>query len=80
MMALIYGTNSKAGCYTGFTQIRAPDRKSNYLDFLAAQALSGPDSIITCILQPHGPVGATKYIVLEKKTALSQIPGLHYGI
>ena len=48
------------------------------MDFLAAQALPGPRSVVTCILQPYGPGGPTQYIVLEKETPLSQVPGIQY--
>ena len=30
-------------------------------------------------MQPHGSVGSTQYLVLNKQTALSQIPALHYS-
>ena len=50
------------------------------MNFLAAQALPGPASILTCILQPYGPGGPTQYLVLEKETPLSQVPGLQYRV
>ena len=79
-MAIVYASNAKSSCYTGFTQIRPPRKNFNYLNFLAAQALPGPRSVTTCILQPQGPLGETRYLVLEKQTALSQVPGLRYGL
>ena len=42
------------------------------------QALPGPESIITCIIQPHGPSGANRYVTVKKQSKLSQIPGLQY--
>ena len=56
-----------------------PAQKFDYLDFLAAHALPGPNSVINCILQPHGSAGPTQYLILKKDTAISQIPGLRYG-
>ena len=64
LMALVYASNSKPGCFTGFTQVRSKGINFNYFEFLAAKALPGPDSITTCILKPHGPVGETRYLVL----------------
>ena len=77
--AMIYAKNLKTGCYTGFWQVSPPSRNFNYLDFIAAQALPGPGSIINCIIQPHGPGGPTRFLTLEKQTSLSQIPGLRYS-
>ena len=78
LMAMVYAANSKPGCFTGFTQIRLPNKTSNYFDFIAARALPGPKSVTTCILQLQGSAGETQYLVLEKWTALSEIPGLRY--
>ena len=64
LMALVYASNSKLGCFNGFTQVRSMDINFNYFEFLAAKALPGPGSITTCILQPYGPVGETRYLML----------------
>ena len=79
MVAMVYASNSKPGCFTGFTKVLNPAQKFDYLSFLAAHALPGPNSFITCILQRHGSAGPAQYLKLEKKTAISEIPGLQYG-
>ena len=75
---MVFAVNAKPACYTGFWQLIQPGRRFKYVDFLAEQALPGPGSIITCILQPQGSTGAVEFLTIEKKTALSQIPGLKY--
>ena len=66
LVAMIYAANAKSNCFTGFCKVRTPGRYFNYQEFLAAQALPGPDSVTTCILQEHGPTGSTQFLVLEK--------------
>ena len=68
---MVYAVNEKSSCYTGFTQVKTQGKGFDYKDFLASQALPGPNSIITCIIQPYGIRGPTQYMVLEKKTPLS---------
>ena len=36
LAAMIYASNSKPNCYTGFSQVTAPDRPFKYIDFLSA--------------------------------------------
>ena len=64
--AMVYAVNAKTGCFTGFWQNAPLGRRFKYLDFLAEQALPGRSSIICCIIQPHGPAGATTFLTLEK--------------
>ena len=71
LVAIVYAVNSKTSCYTGFCQVTTPSNRFDYLDFLAAQALPGPGSFITCVLQHQGTSGPTQYLVLEKKTAIA---------
>ena len=78
LAALVWAKNSKKKCYTGTYQVDCPDRYFKHKDFLAAQAHPGPGSVTTCVLQPHGAVGRTTFLTLEKLTALSQFPGLQY--
>ena len=77
---MIYADNSKPGCFTGFWKPTPPDRWFNFSDFLATQALPGSGSITTCIIQRKGPESPTKFLTIEKRTALAQIPGLTYGL
>ena len=49
------------------------------MDFLSAQALPGPGSIINCIIQLNGTAGPTRFLTVQKEATLSQIPGLNYG-
>ena len=78
MVAMIYATNSKASCFTGFNQIIDPKKVFRYDFFLAAHALPGPQSFITCIFQQHGAENHTRFLTIEKKSAFSQVPGLKY--
>ena len=71
MAAMVFATNAKPYCYTGFWQPVLSGRHFKYLDFLAEQALPGPSSVVTCVIQPHGPAGPTTFLTLEKQTALS---------
>ena len=76
---MVYALNSKPGCFTGFCQVKTPGRIFDILDFLAAQALPGPNSFVTCVVQHYGLSGPVQFFVMEKKTALAQIPNLHFG-
>ena len=78
VVAMVYAANSKPGCYTGHWQVAAPRQAFNYVNFLKMQALPGPESIINCIVQPHGPSGVTRFVTVKKLSKLSQIPGLQY--
>ena len=78
--ALIFAANSKPGCFTGFYKVAQPGRVFKYQDFLAAAALPGPQSIINCVIQQYGSAGPAKFVVVEKETALSTIPGLVYQL
>ena len=73
--AMIYASNSKPGCYTGFWQTKAKASRFQYLNFLAAYQLPGPASRITCIFQEQGTAKNTRFLTLEKQNPLSQIPG-----
>ena len=66
LVAMIYASNAKPGCFTGFLQVRTPGVYFDIMPFVAAHAVSGPNSFVTCILEPHGNVGFTNYMVLEK--------------
>ena len=48
-------------------------------EFLAANALPGPDSHIYCIIQKDGLFGETVSMTFSKHTEASLIPGLTYG-
>jgi len=76
--ALIYAQNSKPSCFTGFFQLGQARSHFRYLDFITDQALPGPGSLIHCVIQHYGPTGPTKFLTMEKKTALAEIPGLKY--
>ena len=75
---MVYAANAKTGCYTGFWKVAQPGRSFKYQDFLAAKSLAGPQSIVNCVIQTHGAAGPTRFVVVEKETALSEIPGLTY--
>ena len=78
MAAMVYAANSKPGCYTGFFQPKPATMSFKFMDFLAAQQLPGAGSFVAIIKQPHGSSGPTNWKVLEKTTAVSQIPGMRY--
>ena len=78
LAALIFAQNSKPSCFTGFFQPGQMRSHFNYLDFITTQALPGPGSLIHCIIQHYGPTGPTKFLTMEKMTALAEIPGLKY--
>ena len=64
MAAMVYAANSKPSCYTGFYKTINPRGHFKYADFLVAQGLAGPNSVITCVLQPYGPSGPTEFKTL----------------
>ena len=76
---MIYAVNAKPGCFTGFCQVQDPKRKFDSLNFVASHGIPGPNAVVTCIVQQYSNAGPTQYRVIEKQTALSQIPGLRYG-
>ncbi len=45
---MIYASNQKKGCYTGFIYDIPKFKKFDREEFLARHALSGPDSKIRC--------------------------------
>ena len=49
------------------------------MNFLKANALPGPDSKVTGIIQLYGPESQTRFITVQKTSRISQIPGLTYG-
>ena len=49
------------------------------MKFLKANALPGPDSKVTGIVQVYGPDSQTRFIAVQKNSRISQIPGLKYG-
>ena len=63
---LVYASNSRSSCYTGQYKMTLADRPFKFEEFLMSQALPGPGSIITCMIQRWGPLGPTKFITLEK--------------
>ena len=75
---MFFSANEKHSCYTAFFQNSPQKYYFKYHDFLRAHALPGAASYVTCIIQFHGPDGPTKFLTLEKSTALSEIPGLAY--
>jgi len=77
--ALIFARNDKQGSYTGFYKVLDNINPFYYEDFLAANALPGPNSTIHCVLQNQGPLGFTEQFKMRKNSTLSQIPGIQYG-
>ena len=61
LVAMVYALNSKPGCFTGFCQVKTPGHIFDILDFLAAQALPGPYSFVTCIVQHYGLSGPAQF-------------------
>ena len=57
--ALIYAKNDKKGSYCGFFKDIPLNTHFEYKDFLAAQALPGPDSVVHCHLYLNGPDGGS---------------------
>ena len=77
---MVYAENEKKGSYCGFFHHISPSNTFDHVNFIAANALPGPDSLIYCTLQKQGKYGNTEYCSYLKKTRLSQVPGLSYGI
>ena len=73
---MIYAANEKSQCFTGHYPISPADRHFKYLDFLKSQALPGPGSYITVIVQQYGETGPTRFLTFEKSSSLAQVPGL----
>ena len=69
--ALIYASNQKSGCFTGFFQPGPARQSFDFLSFLKIYALPGPASIIHCILQNHGPTGPTSFYTIVKEGPLA---------
>ena len=64
LAALVYASNSKASCFSANRQVVNPRSPFKHVDFLAAQALPGPESMITCIIQRWGDRGVTRILTL----------------
>ena len=79
LVGLIYAVNSKPKCFTGFFQKAPLAGHFKWVDFLASQALPGPDSIVNCVIQRYGPVGPTEFKTVVKRTPLSEIPGIKHS-
>jgi len=76
---MVYCTNDKRGCFTGFIK---PISKKHILDtesFIKAHSLAGPDSVTLCHLQKDGPFGYTELLRYKKSLPICQIPGFQYG-
>ena len=76
---MVYAKNEKKGSYCGFFHHISPTNTFNHVDFIAANALPGPESLIHCTLQKQGKFGVTEYCSYLKKSRLAQVPGLIYG-
>ena len=76
--ALVYGRNTKGGCFCGFFKDIPKFSKLKVADFLKRYALAGPGSKVRCILQPEGPFGYIEHCGYEKEHALCQVPGYRY--
>ena len=50
LATLAYAVNSKPGCFSAIQQVISPPNPLRHVDYLAAQALPGPNSLITCII------------------------------
>ena len=77
--AMIYCTNDKRGCYTGFLK---PIPKMSIFDsksFIKKHSLAGPDSITLCHIQKDGPFAHTELVKYRKSQPICQIPGFKYG-
>ena len=77
---MVYAINSQPGHFTGIFKVKAPTQKFNHLDFIAESAFGGANAVVTCIMQSYSNLGPTHYLTIEKRTALSQVPGLRYGL
>lgn len=69
--ALIYASNQKSGCFTGFFQPGPARQSFDFLSFLKIHALPGPASITHCLLQHHGPTGPTSFFTIVKEAPLA---------
>lgn len=76
---MVYAKNEKKGSYCGFFHNISQTHTFDHVDFIAANALPGPDSLIHCTLQKQGKYGNTEYCSYLKTTRLAQLPGLAYG-
>ncbi len=78
--ALIFCRNDKAGSYCGFFKHINATMSFHHKDFLAANALPGPGSLIQCLQYPNGANGGYKQFKLKKEQPFSQIPSLNYRL
>jgi hypothetical protein len=78
--AICYAKNDKRGGYTGGYRNITSTSQLTLKEFMARHALPGPGSVITCIVQRHGPLGDTEIFKMVKLTQLAQIPGMKYGL
>ena len=78
--ALVYAMNDKPGCFCGFFKDISLTNTFDHEQFLAANALPGPDSLTRCLLYPSGLEGGSAPFTLQKDSEVSQIPGLAYGM
>ncbi len=69
--AMIYARNQKPGCFTGFFQTGPARQSFNWLNFIKVQALPGPNSIVHCVIQHHGPSGPTSFYTMVKQATLA---------
>ena len=54
LCALVYAKNGRRGCCTGFFKNIPKTGPFNHKTFLLANALPGPDSVITCVIRKKG--------------------------
>ena len=64
--ALFFAKNIKAGSYTGFYKNIPKGSLFDHRGFIAAHALPGPESVVQCVLQRHGPASSTVKQTLRK--------------
>ena len=76
--ALIYAKNAKRGCYTGFYKDIPKTVPFDHEEFLQANALPGPKSIIQCLISNGRKNKVVKHIFYEKGASVGQIPGFSY--
>ena len=69
--AMIYASNQKPGCFTGFVKPGPASQRFDFLNFIKSQALPGPGSLVHCILQHYGPTGPTSFYTMAKRAPLS---------
>ena len=75
---MVYAKSLKPGNYVGFFKDLNKSNTFHHMDFIAANALPGPQSQVRCSLQLQGLFGSTELLNYEKKSAISQIPGYRY--